>query len=467
MISRWILVIGGLLLCLATQVHAAVPLSGDKLRQALDQVIDSHPASRRTTITLKVLDLETGKVLYDRGGDKLMTPASNLKLYTSACALETFGPDHRFETTVRAPRTNLDEDKLGGRIGDLTLVGGGDAMLTRDDLAELATRVVGEWDLQQIVGRVRVDNSRYAGPLKGPGWMWDDDPADYNMPVTPLMVDFNVLTVQLRPVGGKVAVRLSPSAGYPPLRRVDAKRDENVRVTRKPFEDEILIIGGQPPAEVREERLTMHDPARWAAVVFARMLEAQGVELTGVSGLPDEKPGEVEEITHRGTALAETLQHFHHASENAVGEVLLHEIAIARGANQPGWPEGAAAITRWLIDNAGLEEGSFRLVDGSGLSRYNLISAGSSVRLLQYMHGHEHFQVFFESLPTSNVNGKPVVSAKGGSMTGVSTISGYIKTDAGRLLAFSLLANGFIGDNKPIMDLRQRVWQELVRYKPD
>jgi D-alanyl-D-alanine carboxypeptidase len=123
-------------------------------------------------------------------------------------------------------------------------------------------------------------------------------------------------------------------------------------------------------------------------------------------------------------------------------------------------------ISQWLIDEAGLEAGSFRLVDGSGLSRYNLISADSSVRLLRYLYGSEHFDAFFKSLPTEKVDGKPVVTAKGGSMSGVSTMSGYIKTDDGRLLAFSLLANGFLGNNKPVFDLRQCVWRELVRYRP-
>jgi D-alanyl-D-alanine carboxypeptidase/D-alanyl-D-alanine-endopeptidase (penicillin-binding protein 4) len=99
------------------------------------------------------------------------------------------------------------------------------------------------------------------------------------------------------------------------------------------------------------------------------------------------------------------------------------------------------------------------------LSRYNLISADSAVRLLKYMHTSQHFDVFFASLPSEEVDGRTAVWAKGGSMTAVSTISGYIRTDQGRLLAFSLLANGFIGDNKPVFNLRQRVWRELVRFR--
>ena len=152
---------------------------------------------------------------------------------------------------------------------------------------------------------------------------------------------------------------------------------------------------------------------------------------------------------------------------------------MARGVERPDWPDGAKLVSEWLVDKAKLEPGSFRYVDGSGLSRYNLISADSSVRLLQYLQQSDDFEPFFQSLPTSDVKLKgvetagakdtstePRVSAKGGSMSSVSTMSGYLRTLDGRLLAFSLLANGFIGKNEPVFDLRQQVWRELVRYQP-
>ena len=169
--------------------------------------------------------------------------------------------------------------------------------------------------------------------------------------------------------------------------------------------------------------------------------------------------------------LVRSLKHFNEESENAVGEVLLHEIAIARGIQSPTWPDGSQAITDWLVKQAGLEAGSFRLVDGSGLSRYNLIAADSSTRLLAFMKRHKHWPTFIDSLPIYEVNvassdGKPEprVSAKGGSMSGVSTCSGIVRTSAGRELAFSYLTNGFIGRSTPQKELRSAIWELLIRH---
>ena len=148
--------------------------------------------------------------------------------------------------------------------------------------------------------------------------------------------------------------------------------------------------------------------------------------------------------------------------------MLLHEIAIAKGTSKPKWADGAKAITTWLIETADLEPDSFRIVDGSGLSRYDLISADSSVRLLRYMHTHEHAETFCDALKPYEIeiDGKKhkLIAAKPGGMGSVSTISGYLTTLDGRKLAFSLLANGYIGSAKPVFGLREDVWRILAHY---
>lgn len=474
------LLFGLCLLVASTRVaFAADPLIAAALEERLDEVLDNHPTAKRTTVTLKVVDLESGETIYDRGGDRLQVPASNLKIYTSACALDTFGPDHRFQTIVRAdgPIEN------GVLHGDLKLIGGGDAMLTSQDLQKLAKRVVDELGVRQIVGEVAVDNSRYAPRLKGPGWMWDDEPSYYNMSVTPLMVDFNVLTVKLTPdAEGFVYAKLAPPSNYPELASVGAEAAiGDALATRRPFTEPIEYRGDRKLDKPTELQMTMHEPGPWVAGMFSQMLAEEGVNFSPPSRQAVAKPnGEAtaRELVHEGPTLAETLKHFNHVSENAVGEVLLHEIALARGVERPDWPDGAKIISDWLVEQAKLEPGSFRYVDGSGLSRYNLISADSSMRLLQHLKQSDDFEPFFQSLPTSEVkldetelagasdkSKAPRVSAKGGSMSSVSTMSGYLRTFDGRLLAFSLLANGFIGSNEPVFDLRQQVWRELVRYR--
>jgi D-alanyl-D-alanine carboxypeptidase/D-alanyl-D-alanine-endopeptidase (penicillin-binding protein 4) len=465
----------------AVQVAAAVdPLDAKTLAASLDKVLDDHPTAKRTTVTLKVVDLQSGETIYDRGGDRLQVPASNLKIYTSACALDAFGPDHRFKTIVRAdgPIEN------GVLRGNLKLIGGGDAMLTSKELRKLAKQVIDELGVRQIIGEVVVDNSRYAPRLKGPGWMWDDEPSYYNMSVTPLMVDFNVLTVKLTPdAEGFVYAKLDPPSNSPELVSVGADGAAgNALATRRPFAEPIEYRGDRKLDKPTELRMTMHDPGPWVAGMFSQMLAEEGVNFSPSPRKQAANPNDKtpsREIVHEGPTLAETLKHFNHVSENAVGEVLLHEIALARGVERPDWPDGAKLISEWLVEQAKLQPGSFRYVDGSGLSRYNLISADSSVRLLQYLRQSDDFEPFFKSLPTSEVklddaatagskdtSTEPRVSAKGGSMSSVSTMSGYLRTLDGRLLAFSLLANGFIGNNEPVFDLRQQVWRELVRYRP-
>ncbi len=385
--------------------NSAAGLDQAALSTALNEVLENNPTARRTTIALKVIDVASGKVLYDRHGDRLFTPASNLKIYTSACALDTFGPEHCFPTQITA---SVDGETRAIH-GDLTIVGGGNAMLSSQELEKLADKILDEWKVKTLQGKVVVDNSRYSDAQLGPGWMWDDQPYYFNMRVTPLMVDFNV-----------------------------------------------------------EKRIAVDDPQAWVAMMFTEMLRKHGVKIE--SPQANASPGTVRTLTFDGTKLAETLRHFNYKSENAVGEVLLHEIAVAGGINHTSWPDGAKLITNWLHETARLEQGSFKLVDGSGLSRYSLISADSSVKLLAFMRGHKHYQTFFDALPAYDVdarNGKTqkLVRAKSGGMSGVSTISGYAQTLEGRQLAFSLLGNGFIGSSKPVRDLRGKVWRVLVGYQ--
>jgi len=398
---------------------SALALDRVELQTALEEVLDSDATARRTTVALKVVDLASGEVLYDRFGDRLFTPASNLKIYTSACALDLFGPEHRFPTRISAS-----VDKASGTIhGNLRIIGGGNAMLTSNELRGLADRVVDEWQLRKLNGKVIVDNLRYDDTRLGPGWMWDDQSYYYNMQVTPLMVDFNVVAVP-------------------------GKFDKD----------------GDPV------RQAVQDPQAWVASRFREMLRDQDVSIQDTQ--TESSSGAMRKLEFAGTKLAETLRHFNHKSENAVGEVLLHEIAIAKEYERPSWADGAQEITKWLHETAGLEPGSFKLVDGSGLSRYNLISADSSVKLLAFMRQHKHAQTFFDALPAYEVETSPgtkqeLVHAKPGGMSGVSTISGYAQTLDGRQLAFSLLANGFIGKSEPVQKLRGKVWSVLVRYSGD
>ncbi|MEM6332679.1 MAG: D-alanyl-D-alanine carboxypeptidase/D-alanyl-D-alanine-endopeptidase [Planctomycetota bacterium] len=472
----------------ALPVAALEPLDDRSLAATLDALIDNHPTARRTTVALKVVDPATGEVLYDRHGDRLLTPASNLKIYTSAAALDLLGPDDTGATTS----IEIDRDER-----TLRLVGGGAPMISSDDLRGWA-RQAADW-LPVLPGGaswrvVTAVPEEWAGlPDKGPGWMWDDEPDYYNMTITPLAVDFNTLKVTVAAGDAGTTATLVPASAYPEIvDTVEALAPgggnpvRSVRVDRDPFTDTVLVSGrltrGAKPIE---GVITMHDPDLWVAGVFAEMLRERGVPVGEISTAVHAEAAP-SAMTFASDPLREAVKHFNKVSENAVGEMLLLRLGQEHGDHErfgpdASWPKGAAVIGDWLINTAGLEEGSFRLVDGSGLSRYNLITADSSIRLLTFMLRHEARDAFIDSLPVYAValpqggdwGGKPLaefdaerVFAKPGGMSGVNTISGYVDTLDGRRLAFSFLTNGYVGSSAPSRDLRGKVWAELVRYRP-
>lgn len=498
---------------------AAEPaLDAPALKAELDALLRTHPTQKRTTVALKVVDVQTGEVLYDRLSDRLMTPASNLKIYTSAAALALLGPDARWDTQWRS-----DTKPVRGNLrGDLVLVGFGDPMFSAKQLRASLTKLVETQKLRSIAGKVRVIRPEgwSSLPDKGPGWMWDDEPDYYNMTITPAMMDFNVLSVRVEPSpkpGDPMNVFVTPPTRYPIVKHADpspagtnpawrvgftasepreGEPTPRVRIDRTPFQDDIEVQGSlRAGAKPAESRITMHDPERWIASVATVMLDELGVKVLDRqlprTTAPDRLPPILLD-TSRGKSLAEASKHFLKVSENAVGELFLLTLAKTHGDHdrfgpEVSWPKGAAAISNWLVQQAGLDEGSFRLVDGSGLSRYNLISADSSIRLLRHMASHEHFEPFFDGMPIYKValplanaqgqahwNGTPLaefsperVFAKPGGMSGVNTISGYLDTLDGRRLAFSLLANGYIGSSAPVRDLRGKVWATLIRYQAE
>ncbi|MBN1476466.1 D-alanyl-D-alanine carboxypeptidase/D-alanyl-D-alanine-endopeptidase [Candidatus Sumerlaeota bacterium] len=450
------------LLCLTAPLAMA-----QSLAERLGTLIDTSPVTARTFVAMQVADAETGEILFERCPDNLFTPASNVKLYTSACALDTWGPDHTFDTHL-----GVDGDIEDGILhGDLILFGDGDPVLTSEDLRTMAQRVRSELGIERITGGVVVNDSRVDPVRKGPGWMWDDDPDVYNMSLASLMLDYNVLTAEALGLSSgdeRDPFRLVPPSAYPPIEWRPSS-EGSTEITRQPFRDVIEIRGGGSASR----HLTMHDPAQWIAGVLHQMLIDEGIEVEGrplVETLPPvADPG----ISHESLPLSDIIALFNKPSENAIGEMLLLDLAAETAEGPVDFRDGAARLTEWLTREAGLDPGDFNLVDGSGLSRYDLICASGTVDLLLHMWQHPHRQVYVDSLPIAGVDGSlrsrmggtPAVGrvhAKTGTMSGVSCLSGYAETVQGQWLVFSILTNGHIGSSAPSRGLQDRLCVALV-----
>lgn len=481
-----------LVLQLVLLLSIAVPIPAETLAKRLQEIVDDDTATSQTFVGVVVARADTGEALYERFANNLFTPASNGKLYTSAHALDHYGPDHRFVTQLEGHGR-----KEGNRLtGFVRLQPGGDPVLESMDLRSMTRRAREQWGITSVDNVLQVGHSKYIGRKKGPGWMWDDEPYTFNVTMDDIMVDFNVLKVRVEYNDGDPAARLVPPSDYPPIVTMRGRKD-SVAVSREPFTDVIRVtiplkenppsgldedsIDFRPPGnevipfEAVEETLTMNNPSQWVREMMRQMFAKEGIGFQGAQIAIPRPEEQLEPIMHYSPPLIEILARFNKPSENAIGEMLFIDLAIEKTGKPSDYSDGARVLREWLENEVGLADNAFRLVDGSGLSRYNLITPSGTVTLLLHMWNHPNRVAYVQSLPIAGVDGtlsyrmkgtpaQGRVYAKTGTMSGVSCLSGYVHTNDGQWLAFSILTNGYVGSSAPARSLQDRLCIAMAEW---
>src|SRR5216683_8308865 len=286
-----------LCLLLFTQLHAASHKPLDKRIAAILAPADLAHGFWG----IEVVSLSTGKALYARGADKLFTPASNTKLFTTAAALALIGPDYSFHTTVE---TNGTLDTHGRLTGDLVLVGRGDPNLSgrelpytlhtqRNDhpirvLEELADTLA-QKGVKYVDGDIIADDSYFAFERYGEGWSQDDLVWAEGAPVSALTINDNVVFVNILPgthPGDKAFVSLTPFADYYSidnrLMTTPAGTGRKIYINREPGSTQLTLWGTMPIDDAgANEGLAIEDPAEVAASLLRHLLEVRGIAVYG------------------------------------------------------------------------------------------------------------------------------------------------------------------------------------------
>ncbi|WP_405014495.1 D-alanyl-D-alanine carboxypeptidase/D-alanyl-D-alanine-endopeptidase [Kitasatospora sp. NBC_01539] len=449
---------------------AAGPLAAD-----LDRILGDARLTGAQVSAL-VTDPATGEVLYERAPGALMLPASTQKTVTAAAALDLLGPDHRFRTEVLAVgrRTGAVVD------GDLVLRGGGDPTLLPADLDALAAEVATA-GVTTVNGGLLADATRYDDVPLGPSWAWDDQAAYYSPQISALTLttdgDYDPGTVRLTVTPGGAAglpatVRVTPAEA--PVRLTGqvetgpADGARTVDVARRPGGNDLVLSGSVPVgAAPGDEWIAVDGPARIAAAVFAAALARHGVTVRGAVAEGPAPDGAAPLAAHDSAPLSALLTPFLKLSNNGIAEHLVKEIGKVRGS-AGSWAAGTEQV-RAFLQRGGLEAGEARQVDGSGLSRHNLLSARRLTALLAFARRQSWFTPWYDALPvagdarrmvggtlTNRLRGTAAegrVHAKTGSMTGVDALTGYVDTPDGHPLAFAVLVDNFAGTSpRPVID---------------
>ena len=453
------------------------------LAAEVDSALDV-PAFARASWGVVIQSLDDGQVLYRRNAERLFLPASSLKLVTAAGALVRLGPDFRYRTPVLA-RGARRADTL---TGNLVVAGSGDPALAVDAATGAeALAPLRPWadsvrahGIGVVTGRLVGDVSLFPDPGLGPGWAWDDLDADYSAPIGPLQLDNDVAWVEATQgatAGEPVRVALLPARA--PLRAfsaaVTAPADSNVRAlvwSRAPFGDSVLVGGrlsaGRPAARLP---VSVPDPARYFLAGFAQALGEDGVTVRGDSVAADTSADTL--FVWQSPPLSLILPLLLKPSQNQVGETLLRTLG-ARVKGVGSMDSGRAAL-RDVMTEFGVPPDAYVLADGSGLSRYDEIAPAAIAQVLAVMYRRPDFDPFFASLPVAGVDGTLAgrlkgtraagnVHAKTGSLTGVRTLSGYVRTADGEMLSFVLMANGFTVPQRVVEAVQDRIVERLANF---
>jgi len=461
---------------------SATPANDAQLAELLDGMIDnSEFSSARWGVC--VVNLADGRTLYTRNADRLFTPASNMKVYTTAVALDVLGTDYRWRTSVYADST---PDNAGTIKGDLVLYGRGAPDLTsraHKDVPASLTQLVDalyQSGVRHVRGNVIGDDSYFRGESLGDGWLWNDVQWYFGAEPSALSIDDNEVDVEVKPPaknGDGPIAKLSRE--QPELEitsdMIVVPSDKRMSVgIHRGLSDNRVHVWGEFPASSKGfgARLSIHHPAEFAATLFLNALKARGIAVDGQATSRDFRTPRTRRFdpTHAtelasvsSSTLAEVVRATNKESINLNAELILRTLGRERGASPSNGEQenyergddvaGLELIREWLGRN-GIQTSQLALHDGCGLSRLDLVKPETTVGLLRAIARTGAASAFHDSLPIAGTDGtlggrlkdyKDRIVGKTGKLSYDNSLSGYLTTPKGETYVFSIMANDQTG----------------------
>ncbi|MGB8889550.1 MAG: D-alanyl-D-alanine carboxypeptidase/D-alanyl-D-alanine-endopeptidase [Candidatus Korobacteraceae bacterium] len=494
------------------------PENRRKLSHDIEQML-SDPEAARGFWGIYAVSLDTGRPIFAHNQDRMFTPASNTKLFTTAAVFGLIGSDYRFKTTVETMGTL---DKYGRLDSDLVVVGRGDPNLSGRTLPynlhterkappiqvlqNLADQLV-QHGLKYVDGDVIADDSYFVFERYGEGWSQDDLAREWGAPVSALTINDNVIFVNIMPAqrpGERAFLSITP---FPEYYKIDNRvmttpqgtGPRTVSINREPGSNQLTFWGNIPQDDPGfGEALAIEDPADFTARLFRQLLEERGVTIYGrarthhtelastetfsvtsmASGGGDTtrppNPAPMVLASYQSQPVTQDLRIINKVSQNLHAELMLRLLGKEKGTS--GSIEGGLEVLRGFLVNAGVKADQFVFYDGSGLSREDLVTPQAIVAILRYCHQQPWGRTYEDTLPVAAVDGSladrfhntpaaKVVRAKTGSLSHVYSLAGYATTQSGEPIAFSVMTNNNTMPTKKALDTIDQIVVRLVDDK--
>jgi len=417
---------------------------------------------QRASIGVAVYDLTDQKMLYAHNEKRLCRPASNMKLVTAATALSVLTPDYSFKTGVY--HTGV-VDESGRLFGDIYLAGGFDPELKSADLDTLILRMK-KAGIHSIEGNLYLDASMADSVFWGKAWSWDDDMEAFQPYLSPVPINKGVVKLKVIPAspGRAPVIKTEPESSFirvvnraTTVWKSDIPTQNTLRFSRDLVDgcNRITVSGIIPVSETNayETTISLKNPRGYVLTLFAEKMSEQlpgsKIHVAGTMRVP----ANAQNLGYATHSMTEVLMRLNKHSDNLNAEMLLYALGYRQNAAPSSTGKGIAVVHQFT-DQVGHHPKTYSMVDGSGLSNQNYLTPELLVAVLKHMYQSPYFVLFRHSLPIAGEDGTLTnrmkntaahrkVTAKTGSLTGVSTLSGYVTASNGHLLAFSIMVQNF------------------------
>lgn len=453
-----------LLLILSITAIKAQPLS-----QRLDALLHEE-VLKTSEVGITVFDLTTGESVYRYQDEKLYRPASIEKVITSVTALAKLGIDYTLDTRLCC-KGKIENDTLKG---SLYLIGGFDPEFMEEDLNRLVGTLEGH-GIRYVTDTIAADVSMTDSVYWGPGWSWDDTPYSFQPYLSPLMLNRGCVDVTVSPAqkDSLPEVTCTPVSDYYSINNRGVSRNPQagkLKITRNWLTNgnQITITGNVPRPYT--EKLNIYTSKDFFFHTFISRLRNRGIEAQAYTyaDCPTASDSIATLYTIR-RPIKEVLERALKKSDNLCAESMFYHLASRHALRKRvSGEDGTDAINAFMKETLGLNPDNYKIADGSGVSLYNYISPRLLLEYLKYAYYHRDiFLPLYESLPIAGVDGtlqyrmkqtkaQGNVHAKTGSVTGVSSLAGYVKASNGHQLAFVII-------NQNVLKLsRARAFQDKV-----
>lgn len=450
-----------------SNVAVAYQLPGSDIVHGINQEIYFHPASTQKLITALAATLFLGEdFTFDTRLQLQRKAVLNPPAHPGAdgAAADGKGSAQTASNSTKAEKLKLNLDQDGTLHSNVTIKFSADPTLTINGYRKLLTNLQ-EYGVKRIDGNVLLDISRVGTPIRAQGWNWSDIPACFTAPASAVILGRNCTFIQLENSGPGTIARPKIPTGLPLTVKSDAVAVANrdyggdCELEVNLYQGNSYHLDGCIPADNNGKpfplSLDVADPVAWGVSWTEKILNGLGIAVSGEIR-PERTPANdsVELARVKSPSLGKMVEYMLMHSNNLYADAIAKNTAYEYYSLPATYNRTARALRSILSQYADINLSHAYIVDGSGLSAHNLLTASELLEVLTYIKNHDDKLHLIDKLPVAGKKGtlqwcastinpplKLNVIAKTGTLQNVSNLAGYVKSKTGKLIPFVMFTN--------------------------